>query len=77
LNKSAKYLKENDNFNFKEFADEVMENPDLIKSFKKYKTAYEQDYEMDIADNFAISRYGIIVIQITAQSLPHCKKPPP
>jgi hypothetical protein len=59
LNKSAKYLKENDNFNFKEFADEVMENPDLIRSFKKYKTAYEQNYEMDIADNFAISQNAV------------------
>jgi len=59
LNKSVKFFKENDNFDLKEFANEVMENPDVIKSFKKYKTAYEQDFDMDIADNFAISENAV------------------
>ncbi|MDR2580120.1 MAG: nucleoid-associated protein [Fibromonadaceae bacterium] len=59
LNKSVKFFKENDSFDMKEFTNEVMENPDIIKSFKKYKTAYEQDYDMDIADNFAISENAV------------------
>lgn len=59
LNKSVKFFKENDNFDLKEFANEVMENPDVIKSFKKYKTTYEQDFDMDIADNFAISENAV------------------
>lgn len=59
LNKSVKFFKENDNFDLREFTKEVMENPDVIKSFKKYKTTYEQNYEMDIADNFAISENAV------------------
>ncbi len=59
LNKSVKFFKENDNFDLKEFANEVMESPDVIKSFKKYKTAYEQDFDMDIADNFTISESAV------------------
>jgi len=59
LNKSVKFFKEKNNFDMKEFTHEVMENPDVIKSFKKYKTAYEQDYDMNIADNFAISENAV------------------
>jgi len=53
LNKSVKFFK--DRIDMKEFGNEVMENPDIIKSFKKYKSAYEKDYDIDIDDNFTIS----------------------
>ena len=59
LNKSVKFFKENAHFDLKEFANEVMEHPDVIKSFKKYKTTYEQNFDMDIADNFAISENAV------------------
>jgi hypothetical protein len=59
LNKSVKFFKEKDNFDLKEFANEVMEDPDIIKSFKRYKTSFEQDFDMDIADNFTISESAV------------------
>jgi len=59
LNKSVKFFKEKDNFDLKEFTNEVMEDPDVIKSFKKYKTTFEQDFDMDIADNFTISESAV------------------
>jgi len=59
LNKSVKFFKDRDNFDMKEFGNEVMENPDIIKSFKKYKSAYEKDYDIDIDDNFTISESAL------------------
>ena len=59
LNKSVKFFKEKDNFDLKEFTNEVMEDPDVIKSFKKYKTTFEQDFDMDIADSFTISESAV------------------
>ncbi|MDR1973973.1 MAG: nucleoid-associated protein [Bacteroidales bacterium] len=55
LNKSVKFFKEKDNFNLEEFANEVIEQPDVIKSFTEYKSAYVQEHELEIADNFTIS----------------------
>lgn len=59
LNRSVKFFKEKDNFNLKEFANEVMEQPELVKSFTKYKSSFEQDFDMDIADNFEISETAV------------------
>ncbi|MDR0437201.1 MAG: nucleoid-associated protein [Bacteroidales bacterium] len=59
LNKSVKFFKERDNFDLKEFANEVMEDADVIKSFRKYKTTFEQDFDIDIADHFTISESAV------------------
>jgi hypothetical protein len=32
-----------------------MEQPEIIESFKQYKSAYQQEREIDIADDFTIS----------------------
>jgi hypothetical protein len=55
LNRSVKFFKEKDNFDMDEFANEVIAQPDVIRSFNKYKTEYEKDFDIDIADNFLIS----------------------
>jgi antitoxin component HigA of HigAB toxin-antitoxin module len=59
LNRSVKFFKENDSFDFREFTHEVMGDVDVIESFMRYKTAYEQDYETDIADSFIISENAV------------------
>ncbi len=59
LNRSVKFFKEKDNFDLKEFANEVMEQPDIVKSFTKYKTAFERDFDIDIADDFTISESAV------------------
>ena len=59
LNRSVKFFKENDNFDMDEFANEVIAQPELIQSFNKYKTEYTKDFDIDIADNFAISNDAV------------------
>jgi hypothetical protein len=59
LNKSVQFFKEKDNFNLNEFANEVMEHPDVIERFNQYKENYQQEYELDMADNFAISESAV------------------
>jgi hypothetical protein len=59
LNKSVKFFKENDNFNLNEFANEVIGQPEIIESFKQYKSAYQNDFDIEIADNFNISETAV------------------
>jgi hypothetical protein len=55
LNKSLQFFKEKDRFNLNEFVNEVMEQPEVIESFNQYKSAYQQEYDIDIVDDFSIS----------------------
>ncbi|MDR1221592.1 MAG: nucleoid-associated protein [Tannerella sp.] len=55
LNKSIGFFKEKDSFNLDEFTNEVMQQPDIIQSFTQYKSEYQKEFELDIADNFTIS----------------------
>lgn len=55
LNKSVKFFKEKDTFEMDDFVNEVIEQPEVIESFNKYKEAYQQDRDIEIADSFDIS----------------------
>ncbi|MDR1022145.1 MAG: nucleoid-associated protein, partial [Prevotellaceae bacterium] len=55
LNRSIGFFKEKDSFNLDEFTNEVMQQPDIIQSFTEYKSEYQKEFELDIADNFTIS----------------------
>jgi hypothetical protein len=55
LNKSIDYFKGNEDFKLNDFAKEVFEEPEVAKSFKKYKKEYEQNLEVEIQDSFEIS----------------------
>ncbi|MDR0606669.1 MAG: nucleoid-associated protein, partial [Bacteroidales bacterium] len=55
LNKSVQFFKEKDNFNMGEFANEVMEQPEVIERFNQYKSVWQQEHEIDIPDDFTIS----------------------
>ncbi|MBN2519088.1 MAG: nucleoid-associated protein [Bacteroidales bacterium] len=55
LNKSVKFLKEKESFNLDEFANEVIEKPGLIKDFKKYKSDFETNFDVELPENFHIS----------------------
>ncbi|MDR2362352.1 MAG: nucleoid-associated protein [Prevotellaceae bacterium] len=55
LNKSVKFFKEKDRFHLDEFTHDVMEQPEVAEKFRQYKTAYAQEFDMDIDDDFAIS----------------------
>ncbi|MGL5913153.1 MAG: nucleoid-associated protein [Bacteroidales bacterium] len=59
LNKSVKFFKENDKFDLKGFAQEVMEQPDVIESFNRYKGDFEAERRIEISDQFAISDFAV------------------
>lgn len=55
LNRSLDFFKRNEQFNENRFAVEVFEDTEVIKSFKKYKQDFQEDKNIDIVDDFAIS----------------------
>ena len=59
LNKSVQFLKENDHFNIKDFANEVIVQQDIVDSFNQYKSSFQQNYNVEIADNFTISESAV------------------
>jgi len=55
LNKSIQFFKNKDSFDMDEFANEVIEQPELIQRFHKYKSDYQEQSDVNIADSFTIS----------------------
>lgn len=55
LNKSVNFFKEKESFDIKEFANEVMAQPEVIESFNNFKQEYEEGFGIEIMDNFNIS----------------------
>ena len=55
LNKSVDYFKEHETFNEKEFAKEVFEDKEVIKSFREFKHEYQETNNLDIEEDFEIS----------------------
>lgn len=58
LNRSLQFFKEKDTFDIEDFANEVIEQPEVIESFKNYKKTFEEERAMEIDDNFAISQHA-------------------
>jgi hypothetical protein len=59
LNRSAKYFKENDEYNSKAFESEILESPELIKSFRKFKKEYQDEHNASFEDNFEIEQGAV------------------
>jgi len=55
-NNALKYFKEKEVFNVKEFADEVIKNPEIKEAFIEHKQNFENDNDLLIQDNFDISK---------------------
>lgn len=55
LNKSVNFFKKKEKFDLKEFADEVIQQPEMVKSFKDYKKDYEKEWETEIPQSFDLS----------------------
>lgn len=55
LNDSAEYFKANDNFDMKDFAEQVIKQPEAIESFLGYKEDFEANNDVQLADSFDIS----------------------
>jgi hypothetical protein len=54
LNRSLEYFSTKDNFQLKEFAEEVLHHPELIDTFTQYKQTYENARQVSVEDEFAI-----------------------
>lgn len=59
LNKSINYFKDKKEFSFDNFAKEVLTDDNVIESFVNYKTEYEQDAQVSIAEDFAINNNAV------------------
>ncbi|NDV83148.1 nucleoid-associated protein [Bacteroides sp. 51] len=59
LNKSINFFKGKESFNFNDFAKEVIADSKAIESFKQYKTAFEQEKNFELSDNFTISTEAV------------------
>ncbi len=59
LNRSMKFLKENESFELEEFNEQVLHTPDIINSFSAYKTQFRDEHDLDIPENFQISESAV------------------
>ena len=59
LNKSVAYFKDNEKFNIEKFTNEVICQSEIIDTFKQYKSSFQQDYDIKIADDFTISESAV------------------
>jgi len=55
LNRSMKFLKENESFEMEEFGEQVLGSPEMISSFSEYKNQFSGEHDLDIPENFQIS----------------------
>ena len=59
LNRSVKFFKENDCFDINDFENEVMAQPEIIESFKSYKSSFQRENDVELSDNFSISESAL------------------
>ncbi len=59
LNKSITFFKEKESFDYEEFTKEVLEDEHVIESFGNFKSDYEQEMQMSISEDFAISEAAV------------------
>lgn len=59
LNRSVKFFKSNDSFDLGDFENEVIIQPEIIESFKTYKSDFQKENDIEIADNFSISESAV------------------
>lgn len=60
LNKSMKYFKEKETFDFDEFSNEVIGNETAANSFKAMVENYEQEFETPLSKGFEISGQAVM-----------------
>jgi hypothetical protein len=55
LNKSAKFLKEQEEFEVESFANEVFKQPEIKASFNQFKDEYQEEMDFEIKPGFKIA----------------------
>jgi hypothetical protein len=59
LNKSVNFFKENESFNMDDFTQEVIRQPEMIKTFHDYRKAFADERQLIIVDEFGISNQAL------------------
>ena len=59
LNKSVKFFKDNESFTFDEFAQVVMQQPQVIESFNDYKQQFQTERDITMPDEFDINGQAV------------------
>jgi hypothetical protein len=59
MNRSSGYFKESEEIDTKEFAQSVLEQPEVIETFNAFKDRYEQDKGIEIEDHFESSKSAV------------------
>lgn len=59
LNRSVEYFKTHDQFSKEDFEKEVFYHDNIIESFRKFDESYRSQHEMEVADEFEISRQAV------------------
>jgi hypothetical protein len=59
LNRSMKFLKDNDSFEIEEFNEQVLSSPAIINSFSEYKNQFRGEHDPDIPESFQISESAV------------------
>ncbi len=59
LNRSMDYFKKHEDFKQDDFAEQVLQQPEVIESFQNYDKAYRDENELDPLQDFAISEHAV------------------
>lgn len=59
LNKSINYLTDKEELDINEFANDIINEPELRKEFFDYKRKYEEEKETEVQDSFPISKNSV------------------
>ncbi len=59
LNKSAQYFKEKESLSQEEFKNEVLQHEDLIQSFEAYSESYQAEMNVDLSEDFGLSKKAV------------------
>jgi hypothetical protein len=59
LNRSVEYFKSHESFNKNEFEKEVFQVSEIIESFQSFDTNYREQNDIEITNNFDISRQAV------------------
>lgn len=59
LNKSVQFFKKNEEFNKQKFEEEVLQDADVIESFRKFEQSYSQERDLQFEDQFSISSQAV------------------
>lgn len=59
VNRSTKYFKEKEVFDFNEFSNEIIQQPEIIEAFKDYKDQYQTDKSITVFDEFDIAQSAV------------------